>query len=223
MTEDENELAIIKQQSDLSQMLAKRYDSIVDGVENERQGADAILRALSGDESCRFRALRFAANRLGSHATRLLIPSAAENGMSKLRLVARPRAPNEFSDGGARERRFAQTFRTERIGRAVYGLMKDGMAKADAIRCARKNLRLNLSDRSMERELTAFRKMVRERGYIGDQMTPSFGTTIGRLRLRDLPPRGRPKNRPMVETRTSDLPAFELSQKRTKLLPIEAG
>lgn len=223
MTEDEREQQILDQHSDFARTLAGLFKEMSETVADQSHGADVILRALSGDKSARFAAIRFAASRLGAYATRLLILSAAENGHSTLKLIVRPRTPNEFPDGGVRNRLLARTFRTEQIGCAVYGLIKRGMPKADAIRHVQISLRLNLSDRSMERELASFRSLVRKRGYIGDPMAMRFGSETARLRLSDVPRRGRPKNRPAAEERMDDFPAFRISQKGTKLPPIEAG
>jgi hypothetical protein len=206
VTEDENERRIIRLHADVARELARVHDGIHCDIKNEFRDADLILRALSGDETVRFRAILLAARRLGAHATRVLMLSVAETGMSRLRIVMRPRMPSEFSDGGARDRKFDRKWRIERIGQRVYCLMKEGMTKAAAVKSAKEELRLNLSNRSIERELDAFRQIVRKRGYVGDPLMGALGGLAPRLRLSDLPKRGRPKNTPMPVRRLDVFP-----------------
>ncbi len=216
MTEDERERQILKTQFDYVRQFSEICKSLEDGFDDDRRAAEAMLRALSGDKSCRFWAMRFAVRRLGAPALRILLLAVKDVGNSKLRLVVRPRQPNEYPDKQARLRRFEQRWRTEEIGRTFYGLMKDGLAKRRAIAETRRLLRLNLSERSFERELAEFRRLVRKRGYVGDPSIGWNGTFSPRLYLSDLPKRGRPINRPMVEHRLEVFPPFSNRHKHSR-------
>lgn len=162
------------------------------GLRDQQRVALMILNALNGDPVDRFGAFRVGIQKFGRLGLHTFLAAAEERSRFPLRLEVRERHDNEYPDAGLRRRRDRER-RTEGIGQMVYGFMQQGISKRAAIAQARMALNQNLSERTFERELAAYRQLVRKRGYGDICEIPGTHISIVTLRKSDILRKGRPK------------------------------
>lgn len=159
----------------------------------------------------RIRALRILMSRFGHRNTYLLTHLGAPKSMQEWSLKIRKRLASEMSDGGKRDRTFKREELAQRIGEEVYRRIANGESKADAIEAVKEDYRLgapypkcenfpvlhrpklNLPDADgIEKLLAIFRRNARRRGYV-EPLAPMIGiASEPRLKVSDIPKRGRP-------------------------------
>jgi hypothetical protein len=127
---------------------------------------DTVAELLSGKERNRFRALRILKRYFSRRQIVMLSVFASEKAYQDWRLIIRPREPGEKPDGGQRERTREREWRARRVGMYVYGKMKGGTSKADAIAAASAELGLQISEATIEKDLAFFRRRARENGFV---------------------------------------------------------
>ncbi len=127
---------------------------------------ETIAELLSEEESNQFRALRVLRRYFTRRQIVMLSFFASEKAFQDWRLLIRRRKPSEKPDGGQRDRTREREWRASRLGRFVYGKMKDGASKADAIAAASSELGLSISEATIEKDLALFRRRARENGYV---------------------------------------------------------
>lgn len=162
----------------------------------------------------RIRALRILCRRFGRNNTSLLAAMASPRAGHPWLIRVRPRKDSEKPDGGKRHRKRKREDLAQRIGMEVYQRMAAGQSKVDAINSVKEDYRtgapyptngifppvnrpkIALPDiDGIEKLLAIFRQKARKRGYA--DVYASLGPVVQepKLKLKDIPKRGRPRKK----------------------------
>jgi hypothetical protein len=194
------DLEIIKAEALLSKKMHEAQKSTgLDMSRSElRKDFELIARALNGEESAKFSALRSLVRRFGRWDAYQLILAASESSYDPWRILVRKRKHAEQPDQGRRAKRRDAEFRRNEIGLFYYDFRISGLSDQEAIRQTRKRLNLNLSDRTIKQELHLFRQAAKRRGYVDPYAATPGGLGPGHYRepkilVAELTRKGRPK------------------------------
>jgi heme-degrading monooxygenase HmoA len=127
---------------------------------------DQVAKLLSGEDRTPFRALRVLRRYFSRRQVLMLSFFVSEKAFQDWRLLIRRRTAAEKPDGGQRERTRERECRARRVGMYVYGQMKNGISKADAIAAVSSELSLTVAEATIEKDLALFRRRARENGFV---------------------------------------------------------
>ncbi len=123
-----------------------------------------------------FGPLRRIARVIGFKELRYFFWLMQPEGYHSFRIDVRERLPSEKPDNGKLDNRIDREIEVERYGYAVLEYEATGSGRDEALnKAAEKHALSSSSKRSLERRFQEFKKLMREREFVGDYMPGSFG------------------------------------------------
>lgn len=217
-TDESDDLKAIRRDRDQHLLWGEFWHSSFPDEANFHQEFENVASAAQDWEAAtyfeRIRALRTLLRRFGRNNTSLLAIMASPRAGHPWRISVRPRKDSEKPDRGKRHRKRKREELAQRIGMEVYDRMAAGQSKIEAIKSVKEDYRIGAPYPSIgnsppvyrpritlpdtdgvEKLLTIFRQEAKKRGYVDVYASLKPIAQEPRLKLADIPTRGRPRKK----------------------------